>query len=131
MNIRLRAAVVRQIGNAFIRTHGSHEQESAASARGEFFAEMMGDIHMRERVKPQKRCHPVPVVSKESAGISGACIRDDKADVEIVGGEGELPDEILAGEIKRDDSMLYAVTLAKFSACLLKQILPSRNKDNV
>src|SRR6202043_3021484 len=115
----------------FIRAHSSHEQESAASTRGEFFAEMMGDIHMRERVKPQKRRHLVPVVSKESAGISGACIGDDKADVEIVSGGGELPDEILAGEIKHDDSMLHAVALAKFSACLLKQILPARNKDNV
>ena len=68
---------------------------------------------------------------QELAGISGAGIGDDKADVEIVSGGGELPDEILAGDIKHDDSMLHTVTLAKFNAYFLKQVLPSRNEDNV
>ena len=48
-----------------------------------------------------------------------------------VSGGGELPNEILPGDIKHDDSMLHAVTLAKFSAYFLKQGLPPRNEDNV
>src|SRR6202049_3553964 len=68
---------------------------------------------------------------QELAGISGAGIGDDKADVEIVSGGGELPDEILPGDIKHDDSMLHTVTLAKFNAYFLKQVLPPRHEDNI
>jgi hypothetical protein len=39
--------------------------------------------------------------------------------------------KILPKDIKHDDSMLHAVTLAKFNAHFLKQVLPPRNKDNV
>src|SRR5271163_1031559 len=68
---------------------------------------------------------------QELAGISGAGIGDDKADVEIVSGGGELPDEILPGDIKHDDSMLHTATLAKFNAYFLKQVLPPRHEDNI
>jgi hypothetical protein len=62
--------------------------------------------------------------------ISGAGIGDYKADVEIVSG-GESPDEILPRDIKHDDSMLHTVTLAKFNAYFLKQVLPPRHEDNI
>src|SRR6202030_1406377 len=55
------------------------------------------------------------------ARISGAGIGDNKADVKIVSGGGELPDEILPGDIKHDDSMLHTVTLAKFNATSLSK----------
>jgi hypothetical protein len=42
-----------------------------------------------------------------------------------------LPDEILPRDIKHDDSMLHTVTLAKFNAYFLKQVLPPRNEDNI
>jgi hypothetical protein len=32
---------------------------------------------------------------------------------------------------RNDDSMLHTVTLAKFNAYFLKQVLPPRNEDNV
>jgi hypothetical protein len=64
---------------------------------------------------------------EELAGISGARIGDDKADVEIVSGGGESPDEILPSYIKHDNSMLHPETLAKFNAYFLKQVLPPRN----
>jgi hypothetical protein len=67
---------------------------------------------------------------QELAGISGAGIGDYKADVEIVSG-GESPDEILPRDIKHDDSMLHTVTLAKFNAYFLKQVLPPRHEDNI
>ena len=63
--------------------------------------------------------------------LSLASNRADKANVEIVSGGGELPDEILPRDIKHDDSMLHRVTLTKFNAYFLKQVLPPRNEDNV
>src|ERR1700682_3005807 len=131
MNIRLRAAVVCHIGNAFFRAHGSYEQESAPSTRSELFAEMMSNVHMRERVKTQEGRHLVAVISKESAGTAGACIGDNESDVQIVSGGSQLPDEVLPREIKNDNSILYAITLVKFNACFLKQVFPPRNKDKV
>src|SRR5579863_1303423 len=92
---------------------------------------MVGDVQMRHRTEPQSRLKQLPIKLQELAGISGAGIGDDKADVEIVSGGGELPDKILPGDIKHDDSMLYIVTLARFNAYFLKQVLPSRHEDNI
>src|SRR5260370_18763332 len=49
----------------------------------------------------------------------------------MAGGEGESQDETLRRGIKHDDSMLHTVTLAKFNAPFLQQVLPPRNEDNV
>ena len=92
---------------------------------------MVGDVQMRHRTEPQSRLKQLPIKLQELAGISGAGIGDDKADVEIVSGGGELPDEILPRDIKHDDSMLHTVTLAKFNAYFLKQVLPARQKHNI
>src|SRR5438445_11365167 len=92
---------------------------------------MVGDDQMRHRTEPQSRLKQLPITLQELAGISGAGIGDDKADVEIVSGGGELPDEILPRDIEHDDSMLHTVTLAKFTAYFLKQVLPPRNEDNI
>src|SRR6267154_4985694 len=122
--IRLRGSVICHTGNAGFRTHCPREDDSAPAPLGEFRAEMVGDVQMSHRTKPHGLPEQLSIMLQEFAGISGAGIGDDKADVEIVGGGGELPDEILLRDIKHDDSMLHAVTLAKFSARLLKQILP-------
>jgi len=79
------------------------------------------DVQMSHRTEPQSRLKQLPILLQELTGISGARIGDDKADVEIVSGGGELPDEILPREIKRDDSMLHTVALAKFSAYFLSE----------
>jgi hypothetical protein len=129
--IRLRGSVIRHTGNAVFRTHCPREDQAAPSTLGEFRAEMVGDVQMRHRTEPQSRLKQLPIKLQELAGISGAGIGDDKTDVEIVSGGGELPDEILPRDIKHDDSMLHTVTLAKFNAYFLKQVLPSRNEDNV
>jgi len=92
---------------------------------------MVGDVQMRHRTEPQSRLKQLPIKLQELAGISGAGIGDDKTDVEIVSGGGELPDEILPRDIKHDDSMLHTVTLAKFNAYFLKQVLPPRHEDNI
>src|SRR6202047_3476483 len=86
---------------------------------------------MRHGVESQSLLEQLSIELQELAGISGAGIGDDKADVEIVTGGGELPDEILPGDIKHDDSMLHAVTLAKFNAYFLKEVLPPRHEDNI
>jgi hypothetical protein len=92
---------------------------------------MVGNVQMRHCTEPQSRVKQLPIKLQELAGISGAGIGDDKADVEIVSGGGELPDEILPRDIKHDDSMFHTVTLAEFNACFLKQVLPPCNEDNV
>jgi len=84
---------------------------------------MVGDVQMRHRTEPQSRLKQLPIKLQELAGISGAGIGDDKADVEIVSGGGESPDEILPRDIKHDNSMLHPETLAKFNAYFLKQVL--------
>src|ERR1700674_347502 len=86
---------------------------------------------MRHGVESQGLLEQLSIELQELAGISAARIGDDKADVEIVSGGGELPDEILPGDIKHDDSMLHTVTLAKFNAYFLKQVLPPRHEDNI
>ena len=86
---------------------------------------------MRHGVESQGVLEQLSIELQELAGISGAGIGDDEADVEIVSGGGELPDEILLGDIKHDDSMLHTVTLAKFNAYFLKQVLPPRHEDNI
>src|ERR1700682_2191051 len=86
---------------------------------------------MRHGVESQGLLEQLSIELQELAGISGAGIGDDKADVEIVSGGGELPDEILPRDIKHDDSMLHTVTLAKFNAYFLQQVLPPRNEDSV
>src|SRR5260370_25029108 len=86
---------------------------------------------MRHSVAPQSGLKQLPIKLQELAGICGDGIGDDKADVEIVSGGGESPDEILPRDIKHDDSMLHTVTLAKFNSYFLKQILPPRHEDNI
>src|ERR1700735_4514365 len=86
---------------------------------------------MRHGVESQGLREQLSIELQELAGISGAGIGDDEADVEIVSGGGELPDEILPGDIKHDDSVLHTVTLAKFNAYFLKQVLPPCHEDNI
>ena len=88
---------------------------------------MVGDVQMSHRTKSQGLPEQLPIMLQEFAGISVAGIGDDKADVEIVSGGGESPDEILPRDIKHDNSMLHRETLAKFNAYFLKQVLPPRN----
>jgi hypothetical protein len=92
---------------------------------------MVGDVQMRHRTDPQSRVMQLPIQRQELAGVSGAGIGDDKANVEIGGGRGKLPDKIIPGDIKRDGSMLDTVTPAEFNADFPKQGLPPRNEDNV
>src|SRR5712672_4731320 len=129
--IRLRGSVICHTGNAGFRTHCPREHQAAPPPLGEFRAEVVGDVQIRHRTDPQGRLMQLPIKLQEVAGISGPGIGDDKADVESVSGGGELPDEILPRDIKHDDSMLHTVTLAKFNAYFLKQVLPPRNEDNV
>src|SRR5258707_5075380 len=110
--IRLRGSVIRHTGNAVFRTHCPREDQAAPPPLGEFCAEMVSDVQMSHRTKSHGLPEQLPIMLEELAGISGAGIGDDKADVEIISGGGELLDEILPGEIKHDDLMLHTVTPA-------------------
>src|SRR5260370_3518702 len=125
--IRLRGSVIRHTGNAVFRTHCPREDQAAPPPLGEFRAEMVGDVEMRHRTEPQIRLKQLPIKLQELAGFSGAGIGDDKADVEIVRGGGEAPDEILPRDIKHHNSMLNPETMAELNASYLRKVLPPRN----
>src|SRR5258708_5977689 len=108
--IRLRASVVRHTGDAVFRTQCPHEDDSAPAPLAEFLTEVVGDVQMRDRIKPQGLVKQLPTMLQELAGISGAGIGDYKTDVEIVSDGGDLPDEILRRDIKRDTSLLHSLT---------------------
>ena len=129
--IRLRGSVICHTGNAVFRTHCPREDQAAPLPLGKFRAEMVGNVQMCHRTEPQSLLKQLPIKLQELTRISGAGIGDDKADVEIVSGGGELPDEILPRDIKHDDPMLHTVTVTKFNAYFLKQVLPPRNEDNI
>ena len=63
--------------------------DSAPAPLPEFLTEMVGDVQMRHRTKSQSLLKQLPIKLQELAGISGAGIGDDKADVEIVCSVGE------------------------------------------
>ena len=86
---------------------------------------------MRHGVESQGLLERLSIKLQELAGISGAGIGDDKANVEIVSGGGESPDEILPRDIKHDNSMLHTVTLAELNAYFVKQVLPPHHEDNI
>ena len=90
MYIRLRASVIRHIGNAVFRTHCPHEDDSAPAPLGEFRAEMVSNIQMGHRVEPQRLLEQLTIELQELARISGASIGDDKPDVDIVSSAGEF-----------------------------------------
>jgi len=85
---------------------------------------MVGDVQMRHRTEPQNS----PEATADQASRTrrdfrcphwkrqGRC-RDRQW-------RRRVADEILPRDIKHDDSMLHTVTLAKFNAYFLKQVLP-------
>ena len=104
--IRFRASVVRHTGNAVFRTQCPHEDDSAPAPLAEFLTEMVGDVQMRHRIEPQSRLKQLPIMLQELAGISGAGVGDDKADVEIVSSVVELPMNPSCERSIADDAVL-------------------------
>src|SRR6267142_3387212 len=95
VDIRLGATVIRQERNPNFRAHRPYEDKAAPASRGEFRAEMVGDVQMRHRIEPQSRLKQLPIELEELARIWGAGIGDDKPDVDIVRSVGESRDESL------------------------------------
>jgi len=77
---------------------------------------MVGDVQMRDRIKPQGLVKQLPIMLQELAGISGAGIGDDKADVEITRGICKHREEVRLGEVERDDTVLDTRLPGAFSA---------------
>src|SRR5258707_13407565 len=129
--IRLRASVVRHTGNAVFRTQCPHEDDSATASLAEFLTEMVGDVQMRDRIKPQGLVKQLPVMLQEFAGISGASIGDDKADVEITRGICKHREEVRFGKVERDDTVLDTRRLRAFSADRPQQRLSPADQSDM
>jgi hypothetical protein len=114
--IRLRGSVIRHTGNAVFGTHCPPEDQAAPPPLAEFRAEMVGDVQMRHRIEPQSRLKQLPIKLQELAGISGAGIGDDNADVEITRGVRKHREEVRFGNVERDDTMLDTRRPGAFSA---------------
>jgi hypothetical protein len=82
----------------------------------ESLTEMVGDVQMRDRIKPQGLVKQLPIMLQELAGITGAGIGDDKADVEITSGICKDREEVRLGEVERDDTVLDTRLPGAFSA---------------
>src|SRR6266404_5646922 len=106
VHIRLRGSVICHTGNAGFRTHCPREHQAAPPPLDQFRAEMVGDVQMRHRTDPQGRSMQLPIKLQELAGISGAGIGDDKADVEIVGGFRKLVEKTLLRQIRHHVAVL-------------------------
>src|SRR5882724_5300832 len=106
VDIRLRSSVIRHNGNAVFRTHGPREDDSAPAPLAELLAEMVGDVQMSHRTKSQGLPEQLPIMLQELAGISGAGIGDDKADVEITRGIDKGWEEVRLRKVERDDTVL-------------------------
>jgi len=123
--IRLRASVVRHIGNAVFRTQCPHEDDSASAPLAEFLTEMVGDVQMRDRIKPQGLVKQLPIMLQELAGISGAGIGDDKTDFEILCSFFDRTDKLFIAQIHLNRSTLYAKLVLEILSQLIKQFEPS------
>jgi hypothetical protein len=129
--IRLRASVIRHTGNAVFRTHCPHEDDSAPASLGEFLTEMVGDIQMRHRTKSQSLLKQLSIELQELAGISGAGIGDDKADVEITRGICKHREEVRFGKVERDDTVLDTRRPGAFSANRPQQRLSPADQSDM
>ena len=89
---------------------------SAPVPLGEFRAEMVGDVQMRHGIESQGLPEQLPIKLQELAGISGAGIGDDKADVEIMRGVCKHREEVGFGKVERDDTVLDTRRPRAFSA---------------
>ena len=77
---------------------------------------MVSNIQMGHRVEPQRLLKQLPIKLQELAGISGARIGDDKADVEITRGICKHREEVRLGKVERDDTVLDTRRPNAFSA---------------
>jgi hypothetical protein len=71
---------------------------------------------MRHRIEPQSRLKQLPIMLQELAGISGACVGDDKADIEITHGICKRREEVRLGKVERDDTVLDTRRPGAFNA---------------
>jgi hypothetical protein len=76
---------------------------------------------MSHRTKSQGLPKQLPIMLQELAGISGAGIGDDKADVEITRGIDKGWEKVRLRKVERDDTVLDARRPGAFSANIPQQ----------
>jgi hypothetical protein len=92
---------------------------------------MVGDVQMRHRIEPQSRLKQLPIKLQELAGISGAGIGDDKADVEITRGVCKHREEVRFGKVERDDTVLDTRRLGVSGASRPQQRLSPADQSDM
>jgi hypothetical protein len=86
---------------------------------------------MRHRTESQSRLKQLPIKLQELAGIPGAGIGDDKADIEITRGVCKHRKEVRFGKVERDDTVLDTKRLGAFSADRPQERLSSADQSDM
>src|ERR1700730_6203169 len=86
---------------------------------------------MRHGVQSQALPEQLPILLQERAGISGAGVGDDKADVEVMCGIDKRREEVGFGKVERDDAVLGARRPRAFSANTSQQGLSPADQSDM
>src|SRR5260370_7043250 len=78
---------------------------------------------MRHGIESQGLLEQLSIELQELAGVCRACIRDDKADIQILRMLGELRDEALLREVHREGAELNTKVPCDMAPDLIKQSL--------
>src|SRR5260221_4252783 len=86
---------------------------------------------MRHGVESQGLLEQLSIELQELARVCRACIRDDKADIQILRMLGELRDEALLREVHREGAELNTKVPCDMASDLIKQCLSPGHQDEV
>src|SRR5271170_5243756 len=86
---------------------------------------------MRHSVESQGGLKQLLIELQELARICRACIRDDKADVQVLRLLGELRDEALLRQVHREGAILNAKVFRDSTTNFFQSVKPPGNKRNV
>src|SRR5260221_10233284 len=86
---------------------------------------------MRHGVESQGLLEQLSIELQDLARVSRACIRDDKADIQILRMLGELRDDALLREVHREGAELNTEVSCDVASDLIKQCLSSGHQHEI
>src|SRR6266850_7515341 len=86
---------------------------------------------MRHRIESQGLLEQLSIELQELARVSRACIRDDKADIQILRMLGELRDDALLREVHREGAELNTEVSCDVASDLIKQCLSPGHQHEI
>src|SRR5467141_396496 len=86
---------------------------------------------MRRGVESQRRLKQLSIELQELARVCRACIRDDKADIQILRMLGELREEALLREVHREGAELNTKVPCDLASDLIKQCFPPGHQHEI